>query len=151
MFRNCCIATRLRELTHRKHGGRLPDSFSTGENACVPHRSRPQPRRSQFLRHKRNRSLQVTRIVISLPRPSKSQSVYPQNHIDMKPSPRPIRLRLSLVLLMLFASFMAPSCSMYPLGDSHYPRYFGGHGSPVQPSGHVPSQIQRNNAFTFRS
>ena len=40
---------------------------------------------------------------------------------------------------------LVPSCSMYPFGDSHYPRYFGGHGSMVQPNDFVPPSIQRNN------
>jgi hypothetical protein len=36
---------------------------------------------------------------------------------------------------------------MYPLGDSHYPHYFGGHGSAVDPTGYVPAELQRVNTF----
>jgi hypothetical protein len=42
---------------------------------------------------------------------------------------------------------LAPACSLYPLGDSHYPRYFGGHGNMQQPNDFVPPPIQRNNAM----
>ena len=43
--------------------------------------------------------------------------------------------------------FLVSGCSMYPLGDSHYPHYFGGHGSAVRPNGYVPADLQRVNTF----
>lgn len=51
--------------------------------------------------------------------------------------------RVALVTLILVGT----GCSMYPLGDSHYPGYFGGHGSAVRPNGHVPAKLQRVNTY----
>jgi hypothetical protein len=50
-----------------------------------------------------------------------------------------------VVLFMLV--FVITGCSTYPLGGSHYPTYFGGHGSGVRPNGHVPAKLQRVNSY----
>jgi hypothetical protein len=51
------------------------------------------------------------------------------------------------IIAAVAVCLLASACSMYPLGDSHYPRYFGGHGNMIQPNGFVPPSIQRNNAM----
>jgi hypothetical protein len=53
---------------------------------------------------------------------------------------------LRWVAIMSFI-LLVTGCSMYPLGDSHYPHYFGGHGSAVDPTGYVPAELQRVNTF----
>jgi hypothetical protein len=60
-----------------------------------------------------------------------------------KPNKMPSLLRRFTVGVVGVLSLS--SCSTYPLGDSHYPHYFGGHGSAARPTGHVPGGIQRNN------
>ena len=65
----------------------------------------------------------------------------------MKLSSPPLWFGLGRIIAALALAILAPACSMYPLGDSHYPRYFGGHGSMVRPNGFVPPPIQRNNAM----
>lgn len=57
-------------------------------------------------------------------------------------SPRAVRAIILLTAVALTASLLS-SCGTYPLGDSHYPKYYGGHGSPVSPTGHVPKELQR--------
>jgi hypothetical protein len=50
-------------------------------------------------------------------------------------------------VVLLTLVFVGTGCSMYPLGGSHYPTYFGGHGSAVRPNGHVPAKLQRVNSY----
>jgi hypothetical protein len=65
----------------------------------------------------------------------------------MKSTSFPFSKTLVTALVAALALLTLSSCSLYPLGDSHYPHYFGGHGSAARPTNHVPASIQRNNAM----
>ena len=59
---------------------------------------------------------------------------------------RHISRALRFCALLIVTACLA-SCGTYPLGDSHYPHYYGGHGSQVGPMGFVPKEARKSDVW----